>query len=114
MSYYITNQEYSRIQSYMRLVFTQSGYVNEFKRSKRSKKVGNKYLYKCDICNESFGVSQVQVHHLNECIPIGVHYSNVPMDEFFKRLWCPIEELQMVCKSCHQLESNLQNIERRK
>ena len=115
MSYYILNKELSRIQSYMRLCWTQAQYIQEFKISKRTKQKGNKYLYKCDGCGKLCTTREFQIHHINSVVPIGKKYYEMTIQEFYDRLFVPPSELQLLCKEiCHSHETKSQNIERRK
>ena len=114
MSYYITNKELSRMHSYLRLVFTQSQYIQEFKISKRIKQKGNKYLYKCDGCGKLCTTREFQIDHINSVVPIGKKYYEMTIQEFYDRLFAPPEELQLLCKdTCHHTKTQMENKERK-
>ena len=51
--------------------------------------------YQCNECKKLFPVKQIQVDHIQ---PIGVF---VNWDTYIERLFCPPQNLQVLCKLCH-------------
>lgn len=62
-----------------------------------------KYEYKCNICNNWFPDKEVEVDHIIEA---GSLQSGKDLEQFVERLFCEVEGLQVVCKSCHQNKTN--------
>ena len=58
-----------------------------------------KYQYTCCTCKQKFKATEVEVDHK---VPAGSlkDYEDLPM--FVKRLFCPKEQLQVICKPCHK------------
>lgn len=61
-----------------------------------------KWLYECASCHSLFKSTEVQVDHIN---PAGTltKYSDLP--GFVKRLFCEADNLQVLCKSCHDVKT---------
>jgi len=57
-------------------------------------------LYQCNSCKKSFKLKQVQVDHIVE---IG---SFVDWNTYMERLFCPLDNLQVLCKRCHKKKTN--------
>src|SRR5271165_6595284 len=51
--------------------------------------------YTCALCQQQFKQNEVQVDHI---IPLG-QFTNWSL--WLNRLFCPIKNLQVLCKSCH-------------
>lgn len=60
------------------------------------------YLYKCNSCKESFTTSQITVDHIEPC---GSLRSFDDLPSFAAKLFCPIENLQVLCKKCHHAKT---------
>jgi 5-methylcytosine-specific restriction endonuclease McrA len=56
--------------------------------------------YKCNTCGKIFSMKEVQCDHKE-----GVG-KFVDWNTFIDRLFCPIENLQVLCKACHLIKSN--------
>ena len=54
--------------------------------------------FQCGVCKEWFIQKATQVHHLVECGSLK-SYSDLP--GFVERLFCEVDNLQVVCKTCH-------------
>lgn len=59
--------------------------------------------YRCNICQQHFPAKEVQVDHI---VDVGTlkDYPDLPV--FVDRLFCGVEDLQVVCKPCHQSKTN--------
>ena len=55
--------------------------------------------YTCSLCKQTFPSTLVQIDHKE---PIGKCDS---WDVFIERLFCEVENLQAVCKSCHKIKT---------
>ena len=62
-----------------------------------------KWEYTCDACKHPFKATDVQVDHI---VPAGSlkTYSDLP--GFVEKLYCGEDNLQVLCKPCHQLKTN--------
>lgn len=60
--------------------------------------------YKCEKCKKLFVGKDVQVDHITPvvCPTLGF----VDWDTFIKRLFCPANNLQVLCKPCHLAKTN--------
>lgn len=77
--------------------------------AKRNGKVGYG-KYKCKYCGIVDGPNELQVDHINPVVPItGWDDWNGYID----RLFCPAEDMQVLCKPCHQVKSKEENALRR-
>jgi 5-methylcytosine-specific restriction endonuclease McrA len=54
--------------------------------------------FQCGVCKEWFIQKSTQVHHLVEC---GSLKSYADLPGFVERLFCEANNLQVVCKTCH-------------
>lgn len=52
--------------------------------------------YRCNHCHKLFPKKGVQVDHI---IPIGTF---IDWNTYIERLFCPITNLQVLCKTCHK------------
>lgn len=67
---------------------------------KKSAEVPKSSLYICAHCRIAYGRSEVQVDHIE---PIGRWVS---WDLFIEKLFCEVENLQVLCKACHKLKTD--------
>lgn len=66
--------------------------------------------YKCAHCAQVFDRQSIQVDHTLPVVPISGFDT---WDGYIKRLFCSPEELQILCKPCHKMKSNIENKKRR-
>lgn len=55
--------------------------------------------FKCAKCKKDWPRTKIQVDHKD---PIG---SCATWDEFVERLFCEVENLQVLCKTCHSIKT---------
>lgn len=55
-------------------------------------------MYLCVSCEKKFPQTGVQVDHID---PVVSTTGFLDWDTFITRLYCPIENLQVLCKPCH-------------
>lgn len=72
--------------------------MNEAKRTVTGKR--HKYEYQCSSCENWFKATEVQVDHID---PVGS--SKYGWDQFIERLFVGPENLQVLCKGCHNDKS---------
>jgi 5-methylcytosine-specific restriction endonuclease McrA len=59
--------------------------------------------YRCNHCNKLFALKQVQVDHIVE---IG---SFADWNSYIEKLFCSIDNLQVLCKPCHKKKTLLKS-----
>ena len=59
--------------------------------------------YKCAECKDDFPASETQVDHM---IPLVDPCGFTTWDSFIERLYCEEDNLQLLCKPCHQIKTN--------
>ncbi len=98
-------------------------YLECVKRAKREVKVKGKtkdnirrVKFLCNICGDLYDRKEIACDHIAPVIPVeglpitgGLPDFNV----YISRLFCPVENLQMVCKTCHSAKSKLENKQRK-
>jgi len=62
----------------------------------------HKYEYKCAECKKWHKGKDVQVDHINPCGSLRT-YKDLPA--FVERLFCEVDGLQVLCKSCHHTKT---------
>lgn len=67
----------------------------------------------CTACGVIEPTYLMEIDHRSPLVPIGSSLEDMTWDEVVNRLWCSIDNLQSVCKSCHTEKSKLENTERR-
>ena len=88
--------------------------INECRKKSKVSYTGNnkrrKVSYICNMCKGEFDAKSVSVDHI---IPIGSLQSFSDLPGFVERLFCEEDSLQVLCKSCHDEKSKLDNIKTR-
>lgn len=64
----------------------------------RNQKLNVKWEYQCNHCKDWFMGKQVSVDHI---IPVGTLKDYDDLPDFTRRLFVSEEELQILCKECH-------------
>ena len=58
--------------------------------------------YQCAKCGDTFTSTNIQVDHIEPIIgPKGF----TTWDDYIEKLFCPIENLQTLCKECHKAKT---------
>lgn len=79
--------------------------LNAAKRRKLNAKGNQKYEYKCASCGGFFAGKNVSVDHI---VPAGSLRSFSDLPDFCSRLFCKLEDLQVLCFRCHKEKTNLE------
>lgn len=58
--------------------------------------------YKCAMCGGEFKRDEVQVDHIDPVIPYGKTIQDMSYDEIVDRIFCRLDNLQVLCKECHK------------
>jgi 5-methylcytosine-specific restriction endonuclease McrA len=57
-----------------------------------------KYEYQCNVCKNWFIEKKINVDHI---IPAGSLNSSKDLPGFVERLFCEVNDLQVLCEKCH-------------
>lgn len=84
----------------------------------------NQIRYKCAVCGELFSQKDVAVDHIEPVIPLHKSEEELTIDEMAYRIWCDIDNLQVVCNttlkknngipSCHKIKTDEENFIRKR
>lgn len=67
--------------------------------------------YLCNHCNKEYTAKDVEVDHINPVVDPTEGF--ISWDVFIERLFCEKENLQVLCKGCHLIKSNLEKQEKK-
>lgn len=65
-----------------------------------------KWEYQCNICKLFYKGTQVIVDHI---IPVGSLTNSYDLPNFVETLFCEIDNLQCLCKGCHDKKTIIDN-----
>ena len=68
--------------------------------------------YKCSECTKLYVATDVQVDHIKPVVDPKKGF--VSWDVYINRIFCEIEDLQVMCKPCHKVKTDLEKAERKK
>lgn len=84
----------------------------------------NQVRYKCAACSGLFSQKDVAVDHIEPVIPLHRSEEDLTIDEMAYRIWCDIDNLQVVCNttlkknngipSCHKIKTDEENFIRKR
>ena len=77
----------------------------------KTKRMRNEY--ECSSCKGTFPVTGVSVDHIETVVPLDWTSEDWDWNVIDKRLFCPLDGLQVLCKQCHKEKTNEENKERR-
>lgn len=64
----------------------------------------------CEVCLSWVGSTKIVIDHKEPVISVDEGFQD--WNEFVARLWCPKENLQRICSTCHDKKSYLERISR--
>lgn len=67
--------------------------------------------YKCAECKQLFVAADVQVDHIKPVVDPKKGF--VSWDDFINRIFCEIENLQVLCKADHKVKTDQEKLERK-
>ena len=67
--------------------------------------------YYCTMCKIAYPAKDVQVDHKSPVVPLT---GFTTWDSFINRLYCLLDNLQVLCKECHKLKSSGERKKRKK
>ena len=94
-----------RIMNFVRLSFRQSQICQDVRAlavSKTKKGVRDGKMYVCSVCNQAFKPVDIQIHHKDPVVPYDMRKMDMSLQLYIERVYCPIENLVVVCKPCHK------------
>ena len=65
--------------------------------------------YRCSKCKKDYGISDIQVDHIDPVVPIGTLSKDMTWDELVSRIFCGPDNLQVLCSRCHKEKNKLEN-----
>ncbi len=68
--------------------------------------------YTCAACNKLYVATDVQVDHIKPVVDPKKGF--VSWDVYINRMFCEIEDLQVMCKPCHKIKTDQEKLERKK
>ena len=68
--------------------------------------------YQCENCKQCFKQSEIHIDHINPVVKIEDGF--VDWNTFIGNLFCESSNLQGLCKPCHKIKTDAENVERRK
>lgn len=66
-----------------------------------------KFEYQCNICKHWFPEKGINVDHI---IPAGTLKSASDLSQFVERLFCEIDNLQVLCEKCHNEKTQIEKL----
>lgn len=106
-----TARYWSFVRSALRKAFTRwppkYECLNDAKRTVTGKR--HRYEYKCAKCSKWYKQKDVQVDHIKPCGSLNKHED---LPRFVRRLFVAKDKLRVLCKPCHQGETNEQRDKR--
>ena len=80
---------------------------------KTNKKTGKlAQHFKCNACNEAFVAADVQVDHISPVVDPAKGF--ISWDIYVDRLFCEIDNMQVLCVPCHKIKSATEKLTRTK
>ena len=84
----------------------------------------NQVRYRCSVCGNLFSQKNVAVDHIDPVIPLHKSEEELSIDEMAYRIWCDIDNLQVICNtklkdnggvpSCHKVKTDEENFIRKR
>jgi len=71
-------------------------------------------MYQCAKCKEGFSQKEVQIDHIEAVVPKGKKQVDMSLDEYAERLFCSVENLQVLDKECHKVKSQEERMNKTK
>lgn len=67
--------------------------------------------FKCKKCKKDFPAKQVAVDHIKPVVDIKKGF--VDFDTYINRMYCGVKNLQVLCKTCHDVKSKKEREDRK-
>ena len=93
--------------SAMRRVFSKCHIAREVEKKalvrEKGPRGGARYL--CAVCLQPFGSREIHRDHIEPVIPVGRHAKDMTWDEIYHRIFCSVDNIQVICVKCHKIKS---------
>lgn len=66
--------------------------------------------YTCEMCKQVFARKEVQVDHIEPVIPVETGFTT--FDNYIERMFCNSEGFAILCISCHEQKTAIENNQR--
>ncbi len=60
----------------------------------------------CGVCGIVTPQWRTAVDHIEPVVPIDNHFEDMPINESINRIWCEINNLQVICDPCHDAKTS--------
>ena len=70
-------------------------------------------MFQCAKCKGPFPRKEVQVDHTDPVVPIELRTKHMDWNDIIERMFCPVENLKVLCKPCHLIKSNEERKQRK-
>jgi len=81
------------------------------KRTYKGPNKRQKFEYQCNSCKKWFAEKNINVDHT---IPVGALNCAEDLPGFVNRLFCEVDNLQILCSTCHDAKTKQENESRKK
>ena len=114
----ISKKEHGLIKGALRRVFSRSDLrkmaialarIEHSDPKRRTKK-----WVRCKECNEPTPEWMCQADHIVPCVPLDTSFDQMEVQVFIDNLWCELDNLQILCHTCHKRKSALEASERKR
>lgn len=68
----------------------------------------------CNKCSNIFDENSIKIDHIIPIVPLDSSAAEMGLEMFYNRCRCSADNLQVLCKTCHDLKSKQENEERKK
>jgi 5-methylcytosine-specific restriction endonuclease McrA len=69
---------------------------------------------RCQSCSQIHPAYKMDVDHKDPIVPVTRRQTDMTVQELADRIFCDLENLQVLCETCHNAKSKAENAERRK
>ena len=112
----LSNKDFGRIYTTIKRGFARSDtyykvLMKAKSRTNKGVRGGAKYI--CAVCGKAYSRKDVQVDHVDPVVPVNIATTDMSWSEIIPRIYCSPDNLQVLCRGCHQKKSIEENKIRR-
>ena len=67
--------------------------------------------FKCAVCLQDYSAKNVVVDHIEPVVLPGIGF--IDWNTYIERMFCSVENLQVLCKTCHDIKSSTEKTQRK-
>ena len=67
--------------------------------------------FKCAVCLQDYSAKNVVVDHIEPVVLPGIGF--IDWNTYIERMFCSVENLQVLCKTCHDIKSSIEKTQRK-